>query len=272
MTSTIGVTYGDAKVTHYVLSNEDYALDSFLVIKDGKGDYLGKVSQSLRQSVSDSDIPNDMPFVVRRASHMDIKAAEQNLQYAKDSFKSVQDLIAKNKLQMKLLDIVFPLDRNFVFITFSAEERVDFRQLLKDLASLFKTRIELRQINSREEAKIFGGLGPCGRPLCCSSFLGEFPAVSIKMVRNQGLSLNSGKTTGNCGRLMCCLHFEDDFYKESKKKYPDIGSILTVKEGIAKVVGIDIFKETVTLKTEDTHTLLTYDIEEVTVDKEKRTN
>ena len=114
---------------------------------------------------------------------------------------------------MRVVDIVFPLNNSYVLISFVAEKRVDFRQLLKDLASYFKTRIELRQISSREESKIYGGLGPCGRALCCSSFLGEFPPVSIKMAKNQCLSLNSGKMNGVCGRLMCCLNYEDVYIK-----------------------------------------------------------
>ena len=184
---------------------------------------------------------------------------------ARESAPQVERLIAANGLKMKLVKIVFPLDRSFVLITFSAEERVDFRQLLRDLASYFRTRIELHQINSREEAKIYGGLGLCGRPLCCSTFLGEFPPVSIKMVKNQGPSLNSGKTSGLCGRLLCCLSFEDHFYQESKEKFPDVGAQVQTKDGQGVVRSIDVFSETLKIQLEDKTTPLVYALEEVLI-------
>ena len=137
--------------------------------------------------------------------------------------------------------------------------------MLKDLASFYKTRIELRQINSREESKVYGGLGPCGRALCCSSFLGEFPPVSIKMLKNQSLSLNSGKTSGLCGRLMCCLSFEDDFYRTSKEKFPDIGTKVTTQNGQGVISAINVFSDTVNVRFEETHTQLTYALEEIEI-------
>ena len=166
---------------------------------------------------------------------------------------------------MKVIDIVFPLERSYVLITFCAEDRVDFRQLLRELAAHFKTRIELRQINSREEAQVYGGVGPCGRVLCCASFLGEFPPVSIKMVKNQGMSLSTGKTAGICGRLMCCLSFEDEFYKTSKEKFPDLGTEIETVDGLGVVAGIDVFSDAVKVRLPERHTLLTYALEEVKV-------
>ncbi|MBA2795453.1 regulatory iron-sulfur-containing complex subunit RicT [Streptococcus porcinus] len=266
MTSTIGVKFVDSPVTRYVISEQDFPLGTWLVIQSSKGDQLGQVTRGLKE-FKETQLPKEMPHALRQANQMDIKAFVTNKDLAEKSKDQVRALIAQNHLNMKLIDIFFPLERNYVMITFSAEERVDFRQLLKDLAALFKTRIELKQLNSREEAKVFGGIGPCGRPLCCSSFLGEFPTVSIKMLKNQSLSLNSGKNLGYCGRLLCCLQYEDDFYSESKKKFPDFGSIVMTDNGPARVLSINIFSESLKVILEDKQTVLTYPLEEVTIGK-----
>ena len=206
-----------------------------------------------------------MDSVLRQANDKDFQAYQENLTLAMNSFDKVNELIEANQLKMKVIDIVFPLERSYVLITFCAEDRVDFRQLLRELAAHFKTRIELRQINSREEAQVYGGVGPCGRALCCASFLGEFPPVSIKMVKNQGMSLSTGKTAGICGRLMCCLSFEDEFYKTSKEKFPDLGTEIETVDGLGVVAGIDVFSDAVKVRLPERHTLLTYALEEVKV-------
>ncbi|KHD45743.1 regulatory iron-sulfur-containing complex subunit RicT [Streptococcus hongkongensis] len=264
MTKVIGVKYAVGDLAKFVKTDLAFPEGTEIVVKDGKGSYLAKISHPIREMAEDK-LPQDIPVLVRKATDMDTKANKHNAHYAKQSKETVKELIAKNSLDMKIVDIVFPLERSFVLITFTAQERVDFRQLLRDLATLFKTRIELKQINSREEAKIFGAIGPCGRPLCCSSFLGEFPAVSIKMLKNQGLSLNSGKSTGYCGRLLCCLQYEDDFYKESKLKFPDYGEIVHTKEGLARVEAIDIFQEVLKVKLENNGTIVDYPLEEVKI-------
>ena len=140
---------------------------------------------------------------------------------------------------------------------------VDFRKLLKDLASTFKTRIELRQIGSRDVAKIYGGIGPCGRPLCCSEFMGEFPNVSIKMAKNQALSLNQNKLNGLCGRLMCCLTYEDDFYRQAKKNFPDFGDTIKTVDGEARVIGLNILGNTVKVRKDSL--VRDYDVSEIEV-------
>lgn len=264
MTEVIGVKYEELGQLTYVLADKKYKKDDLLVIKNKKGSHMAQVVIE-NDEVEDKKLPAELDNVFRKATAMDIKAYHQNIHLAEDSISEVEKLIVQNQLKMKLVDIVFPLERSYVLITFVSEERVDFRQLLKDLAAYFKTRIELRQINSREESKIYGGLGPCGRALCCSSFLGEFPPVSIKMLKNQSLSLNSGKSTGVCGRLMCCLSFEDDFYRKTKAKFPDLGTPVLTQNGPGIVAGIDVFTETVKVRAEDNHTLLTYAIEEVSV-------
>lgn len=266
MIEVIGIKYEKTGRINYVLPDQTYQKEDYLIVKKHKGSHLAQVVQTNFEMSADK-LPDteQMDRAVRRAEAADIETYHNNLKLAENSFSKVRDLIQKNQLEMKLIDIVFPLEREQVLITFVAEHRVDFRQLLKDLANLFKARIELRQINSREESKIYGGLGPCGRALCCSSFLGEFPPVSIKMAKNQNLSLNSGKTTGICGRLMCCLSFEDDFYRESKEKFPDLGASVETQNGQGIVAGIDVISETVKVRFEENPGLLTYALEEVRV-------
>ena len=163
---------------------------------------------------------------------------------------------------MNLVTIAFPLDRDHVLITFTADGRVDFRGLLRDLASYFRMRIELRQINSREESKVYGGLGPCGRALCCSTFLGEFPPVSIKMVKNQGLSITSGKGNGLCGRLKCCLNYEEAFYEEAMADFPDVGELIDTQDGQGEVLAIDIFAKTIKVSLKGAVVPVIYTLEE----------
>lgn len=264
MTEVLSVKYEETGSIVYVLPNKKYKLGDYVVVKNKKGCRLAQVVTS-NEVIDEVKLPVEMDSVTRLANEKDKQAFQENIDLAKHSFSTVNELILANDLKMKVIDIIFPLERSYVLITFSAEERVDFRQLLRDLAGHFKTRIELRQINSREEAKVYGGVGPCGRALCCSSFLGEFPPVSIKMVKNQGMSLSTGKTAGICGRLMCCLSFEDDFYKTSKEKFPDVGTEIETADGLGVIVGIDVFSDTVKVRLPEKHTLLTYALEEVKV-------
>lgn len=264
MTEVLSVKYEETGSIVYVLPNKKYKLGDYVVVKNKKGCRLAQVVTS-NEVIDEVKLPVEMDSVTRLANEKDKQAFQENIDLAKHSFSTVNELILANDLKMKVIDIIFPLERSYVLITFSAEERVDFRQLLRDLAGHFKTRIELRQINSREEAKVYGGVGPCGRALCCSSFLGEFPPVSIKMVKNQGMSLSTGKTAGICGRLMCCLSFEDDFYKTSKEKFPDVGTEIETADGLGVIAGIDVFSDTVKVRLPEKHTLLTYALEEVKV-------
>lgn len=264
MTEVLSVKYEETGSIVYVLPNKKYKLGDYVVVKNKKGSRLAQVVTS-NEVIDEVKLPAEMDSVMRLANEKDKQAFQENIDLAKHSFSTVNELILANDLKMKVIDIIFPLERSYVLITFSAEERVDFRQLLRDLAGYFKTRIELRQINSREEAKVYGGVGPCGRVLCCSSFLGEFPPVSIKMVKNQGMSLSTGKTAGICGRLMCCLSFEDDFYKTSKEKFPDVGTEIETADGLGIIAGIDVFSDTVKVRLPEKHMLLTYALEEVKV-------
>ncbi len=161
----------------------------------------------------------------------------------KKAFDVCTTKINQHKLDMNLVDVEYTFDRNKIIFYFTADGRVDFRNLVKDLASMFKTRIELRQIGVRDEAKMLGGIGPCGRMLCCSTFLGDFEPVSIKMAKDQNLSLNPAKISGLCGRLMCCLKYENDAYETAKRDLPDIGETLPTPHGKGKVVGLNILEK-----------------------------
>lgn len=164
---------------------------------------------------------------------------------------------------MKLVDVEFTFDRNKVIFYFTADGRVDFRELVKDLASIFKTRIELRQIGVRDEAKMLGGIGPCGRMLCCSTFLGDFEPVSIKMAKDQNLSLNPTKISGLCGRLMCCLKYENDEYETAKEQLPDIGEVIATSNGLTKVVGLNILERILQVELTDSEKVVEYTWDEL---------
>ena len=262
MTEVIGIKFEENGVVEYVVPDKNYTKGDFVVVLEKKDKRLAQVVME-NTVFPEVSLPVDLNRVEGLASERDFARYDENLLKAEQSMRVVADLIAQNQLDMKVVDIVFPLNSSYVLISFVAEKRVDFRQLLEDLAAYFKTRIELRQISSREESKIYGGLGPCGRALCCSSFLGEFPPVSIKMAKNQSLSLNSGKMNGVCGRLMCCLSYEDDFYRDSKASYPDLGEEIETKEGRGQVIAIDVIAGTVKVMFDKGGAPLTYGVEEV---------
>ena len=164
---------------------------------------------------------------------------------------------------MNLVDAEFTFDRNKIIFYFTADGRVDFRELVKDLAAVFKTRIELRQIGVRDEAKMLGGIGPCGRMLCCSTFLGDFEPVSIKMAKDQSLSLNPAKISGLCGRLMCCLKYENDVYEEAKRELPDIGEEMVTSHGKGKVVGLNILERLIQVELTELERVVEYTLDEL---------
>ncbi|WFA92242.1 PSP1 domain-containing protein [Bacillus subtilis] len=186
-----------------------------------------------------------------------------NKQEALSAFDICQKKVIEHGLDMKLVDVEFTFDRNKVIFYFTADGRVDFRELVKDLASIFKTRIELRQIGVRDEAKMLGGIGPCGRMLCCSTFLGDFEPVSIKMAKDQNLSLNPTKISGLCGRLMCCLKYENDEYETAKEQLPDIGEMITTANGPAKVVGLNILERVLQVELINREKVIEYTWEEL---------
>ena len=189
--------------------------------------------------------------IVRLAKEGDLKQIEENRAKSKEAFNTCFKKIAEHKLEMKLVQAEYSFDRSKIVFYFTSGGRVDFRELVKDLAKIFKARIELRQIGVRDETKLFGGYGPCGRELCCSKFLTDFEPVTIKMAKEEGLPLNPPKISGICGRLMCCLNYEYENYKVLSKGLPREGERITVKEGKGKVIGVNVFKRSATVELEN---------------------
>lgn len=201
--------------------------------------------------------------MIRKATPEDEAHVEQNVERAKEAEAIALEKIEKHGLDMKLVDVEYTFDNSKLIFYFTADGRVDFRELVKDLASIFRTRIELRQIGVRDEAKLLGGIGPCGRVTCCNIFLGDFDPVSIKMAKQQNLSLNPVKISGLCGRLMCCLRFESESYEDSNENYPDIGDSVVTPGGEGVVVGIFKPKGIVKVQMLENNDVLEFPVEEV---------
>ena len=224
MTEIIGVRFKSAGKVYYFSPAEIKAeTGDKVIVETARGVECGEVIMENRQ-VDDDKITVPLKSIIRKATPQDLKIIEQNKLKEENAFKICQEKILAHKLDMKLVDVECTFDNNKLLFYFTAETRVDFRELVKDLDSVFRTRIELRQIGVRDEAKILGGLGICGREFCCKGFLGEFQPVSIKMAKEQGLSLNPTKISGTCGRLMCCLKYEQEAYEYLLKSTPKVGA------------------------------------------------
>lgn len=242
MYDVVGVRFKKAGKIYYFdpnglqIENED-----FVIVETVRGVEFGKVVIHKKQ-VGENDIVLPLKKVLRVADEKDRLIVDENHHAAKEAYDVCQQKVTEHRLDMKLVDVEYTFDRNKVIFYFTADGRVDFRELVKDLAAIFKTRIELRQIGVRDEAKMLGGIGPCGRMLCCSTFLGDFEPVSIKMAKDQNLSLNPTKISGLCGRLMCCLKYENDEYESAKEQLPDIGESIGTPIGVGKVVGLNILE------------------------------
>lgn len=248
MVTVIGVRFKKAgKIYYFNPGDLDIKSDNYVVVETARGIEFGKCVIGKRD-ISEEDIISPLKDVIRKATEEDIEKNRENKAKEEDAFSICLEKIQKHNLDMKLIDVEYTFDNNKVIFYFTADGRVDFRELVKDLASVFRTRIELRQIGVRDEAKMKGGLGPCGRPLCCSSFLGEFAPVSIKMAKEQNLSLNPTKISGICGRLMCCLNYEQETYEETRKKLPKVGSIVKTIDGEGEVISNSVIKESVKVK------------------------
>ncbi len=212
-----------------------------VIVETARGLEYGTVAMTERE-VGEEEIVAPLKEIVRIATEQDKAQVEKNKKKEKEAFTICEEKILKHKLDMKLVDVEYTFDANKILFYFTAEGRVDFRELVKDLAGVFRTRIELRQIGIRDEAKMLGGIGICGRKLCCSSFLDGFHPVSIKMAKEQGLSLNPTKISGNCGRLMCCLKYEQNCYDEFLKIAPAVGAIVETPNGKGTVQSVTILK------------------------------
>lgn len=221
-----------------------------IIVDTAMGEEYGEVVIA-KKEVEDNEVTEPLKKVIRIATEKDKKMRMQYKAKEKDAFKICLEKIKKHELPMKLIDVEYKYDGSKVIFYFTAENRIDFRELVKDLASVFRTRIELRQIGVRDEVKKCGGNGICGRQLCCCSFLGNFETVSIKMAKEQNISLNPSKISGNCGRLMCCLKYEQEVYEEKLKRLPKIGAIVKTEEGTGEVASVETLKEVIRVKYQD---------------------
>ena len=210
-----------------------------VVVETARGLECGEVTFSDR-SIPDDEITSELKPVIRIATERDLRTVEENKEKEKAAFDICLKKIEAHKLKMKLVNVEYTLDRNKILFYFTADGRVDFRELVKDLASVFRTRIELRQIGVRDESKMVGGLGVCGRPFCCNTFLGDFQPVSVKMAKEQSLSLSPVKISGTCGRLMCCLKYEQDAYEHLLRVTPKNGAVVDTPEGKGTVVDFNL--------------------------------
>ena len=251
MVEVVGIVLNNKGKT-YIFSTNKLTLkkNMYVIVDTEKGLQYGKVVVD-PYKVSNDDIGTELKNVVRIATDKDKKQYEKNLKDAEAALLKSRELVEESDINMRIIDANYTFDRNQLLFNFLADARVDFRELAKKLAQIYKTRIELRQIGVRDKAKEVGGIGPCGRFLCCSTFLTDFNSVSINMAKNQMLALNPTKINGVCGRLLCCLNYEDEVYTEMKKDMPNIGSSYN-KNGVeGKVVALNLLKKTITVETKN---------------------
>ena len=252
MATVIGVRFRTAGKIYYFDPKEiEFKRMDHVIVETARGVEYGTVMLP-NSEVEDDKVIQPLKPVIRKATEADAATEEKNRGKEKEAFKICLEKIKKHNLEMKLIDAEYTFDNNKVLFYFTADGRVDFRELVKDLASVFRTRIELRQIGVRDETKILGGIGVCGRALCCHSYLSDFVPVSIKMAKEQNLSLNPAKISGICGRLMCCLKNEEDTYEELNKKLPGMGDRVTTDDGFkGEVVGINVLRQQIRVLIEE---------------------
>ncbi|MGJ0847016.1 PSP1 domain-containing protein [Tissierella praeacuta] len=266
MVTVVGVRFKKAgKIYYFDPDDIDVKFNDFVVVETARGVEFGHVVVGPKE-IQESEIVAPLKKVIRVALDEDFDIHRENKKKANEAIAICQQKVEEHGLSMKLVDVEYTFDNNKVIFYFTADGRVDFRELVKDLAAIFKTRIELRQIGVRDEAKMVGGIGPCGKVVCCGQFLGEFEPVSIKMAKEQSLSLNPTKISGLCGRLMCCLKYEHEVYEELLVKMPQIGAIVITPEGRGTVVETFTLLEKVKVKVrlkDNTDDLLYFHIQDI---------
>lgn len=251
MISVIGINFENSKKIYYFLPNDfELKINDTVIVETERGQQFGYVVTDYIM-VDEKKLNTPIKKILKKADDNDFLIHKKNIKDAKLALKDAQCFIEELKLDMKILNANFTFDRNQLLFNFLADERVDFRNLAKRLASIYKTRIELRQIGVRDKAREIGGIGQCGKNLCCSVFLKELNTVSINMAKNQNLALNPQKINGSCGRLMCCLAYENNLYDEYKKGLPSIGDLVKTNDISGKVVDVDIFSRKYRLEKED---------------------
>ncbi len=275
MSKVVGVRFKKAgKIYYFDPDNETLPVGTQVIVETARGVEFGDVVVGAKE-VEEKDIVSPLKKVVRVVTEEDIRINNENNEQEKEAFEMGVEKIEKHKLDMKLVNVEFTFDRNKIIFYFTADGRVDFRELVKDLAAIFKTRIELRQIGVRDEAKMIGGIGPCGKSLCCATWLGEFEPVTIKMAKEQNLSLNPAKISGICGRLFCCLKYEHETYRQMLRRIPSYGSKVRCEAGTGDVVESDVLSGMVKVKVknpeDDTEEIVTCHVDDLKlVNKAKR--
>ena len=268
MINIIGVRFKQVGKIYYFSPNGlDIKLDDDVIVETAKGVECGKVVVVDRE-IDEEQFGNPVKPVIRVATAKDYEIIEKNKEKEKDAFNICLGKIEKHGLKMNLIDVECTFDNKKMLFYFTADGRVDFRELVKDLASVFRTRIELRQIGVRDEAKKLGGLGICGQPFCCSRFLGDFQPVSIKMAKEQSLSLNPTKISGTCGRLMCCLNYEQESYEELLKVTPKIGAVVKTADGKGIVEDVNLLTGKLRVKIDKTDAVVSVGKDDVEVIKD----
>ena len=266
MIKVIGVRFRTAgKVYYFGPKDIEFKRGEHVIVETARGVEFGTVVLP-NMEVTDDQVVQPLKTVIRKASKEDCEREKRNREKEKDAYKVCQEKILKHGLEMKLINAEYTFDNNKVLFYFTADGRVDFRELVKDLASVFRTRIELRQVGVRDETKILGGMGICGRPLCCHTYLPDFVPVSIKMAKEQNLSLNPTKISGICGRLMCCLKNEAETYEYLNRKLPNLGEYVTASDGLkGEVKEVNVLKQTVKVLVEvdDEKEIHEYPVEEL---------
>lgn len=248
MITVVGVRFKKAgKIYYFAPDGLDIEKKDNVIVETARGIEFGECVIACKE-VEEDQIISPLKNVIRKATQEDIQKHEENISREAEALDVCAKKIKTHNLNMKLIDVEYTFDNNKIIFYFTAEGRVDFRELVKDLASVFRTRIELRQIGVRDEAKMIGGIGPCGKSLCCASFLGDFVPVSIKMAKEQNLSLNPTKISGICGRLMCCLNYEQETYENIRKTLPRVSSVVDTPYGRGEVIGNSVVKESVKVK------------------------
>ncbi|WP_301860197.1 stage 0 sporulation family protein [uncultured Megasphaera sp.] len=263
----VGVRFKPAgKIYYFDPTGISLSLEDGVIVETARGMEYGTVVIAPR-TVKDGDVVQPLKPIIRKATAKDLRQVERNKEREAKAFDICLEKIAKHKLPMKLIDVDYTFDMGKIIFFFTADGRIDFRELVRDLASVFRTRIELRQIGLRDEAKMIGGIGCCGRPLCCATFLGDFKPVSIRMAKSQGMSLNPTKISGICGRLMCCLRYENSLYtsgelkcagcqqKEGQQKPPAVGKKVMTDDGVGTVLRIHMKDHTVKVQLDTGHSV-----------------
>lgn len=259
----VGVRFRRAGKVYYFDPRElALSCGDTVIVETARGVEHGQVVTAPAE-VAEEEVVAPLKKVLRLATPQDLEQIAMNEAREKRAFQVGMEKIAAHGLPMKLVSVEQTFDGNKIVFYFTAEGRIDFRELVKDLAAVFRTRIELRQIGVRDEAKMMGGLGCCGRELCCSSWLSDFASVSIRMAKDQNLSLNPTKISGICGRLMCCLKYENEIYEQAREEYPEVGSWVTTADGEARVTGVNIFKRAVTVELKESRAIKEYPFSEV---------